>query len=465
MSDQTSPVAGPEKIKADLQTALNNSIKSQKELDPQSEPRAFIRSIEQRDSAYENAFIALKNPPAAEKLADGSLSFEKRNAALANRDIDPVSKDVAQAWAQADIEAYKKLAESVDQRDAAVAIANNKRNSAAYKESLLTQDPTLAQTVDELDKKNTDAMWAKEARKSPAIAAAIADKGADAPQLVIDERTQANLAATRARDREMAEKALGLNSVERDTSKKVEPTMGKGSGNQVESDEIFTARQNAVPAEVEKTFKRVGDKFYRVDKPSEVAFVDQGNRLETRSNGEQVAATMVQVALSRGWDEIKVSGSETFRREAWQEAAARGMQVKGYTPTKQDLEELSKRGTIENVAEATKNNPDFRVREKDAGQGAQTPEQARAKAFREQSPVQAAKQHPELAGTYAAVAAMDRQVESSSYTPAQQAKIKTLVRDRVANSIERGDTPAVNIREERTAEQNRTNEPQREMTR
>ena len=48
-------------------------------------------------------------------------------------------------------------------------------------------------------------------------------------------------------------------------------------------------------------------------------------------------------AEARGWDEIKVSGTETFRKEVWLEAASRGMHVKGYVPSEQDKAELAKR--------------------------------------------------------------------------------------------------------------------------
>lgn len=203
----------------------------------------------------------------------------------------------------------------------------------------------------------------------------------------LDAAAMERLARVRQQDRQMVEKTLGLNSVEPNIEReqvqiaaseaakrdvwlnKAKPqTLNTSSNdNAVASDEIFTAEQSAkpsVPPDVERKFLRVGDKFYYPQNTSQVAFQDKGNKLETRSNGEQMAENLVRIAESRGWDEIKVSGSETFRREAWLEAAARGMHVKGYIPSELDLAALEKRlGQVE-VNKVEKGREQFRGREK-----------------------------------------------------------------------------------------------------
>ncbi|MBK7549909.1 MAG: hypothetical protein IPI20_19865 [Rhodoferax sp.] len=50
--------------------------------------------------------------------------------------------------------------------------------------------------------------------------------------------------------------------------------------------------------------------------------------METQSNSHNVAETLVHIARARGWDEIKVSGSETFPQEVWLEANQLGMSGK-----------------------------------------------------------------------------------------------------------------------------------------
>ena len=216
--------------------------------------------------------------------------------------------------------------------------------------------------------------------------------------IVIDQATKDRLADLRARDSAQAKESLGLNSIEPDLERKQqklddekeeakraawlkkadqtqqEAPPKKTSDNKVESDEVFTATQEAkplVPKEVEKQYLRVGDKYYHPKNADVLAFEDKGNKLETRSNSEQIAESMVRIAEARGWDEIKVSGSETFRREVWLEAASRGMHVKGYEPSEQDKAHLVKRSNDRqaNNVESTDSPAkvkDFRVGENDS---------------------------------------------------------------------------------------------------
>ncbi|MEP6606751.1 MAG: LPD7 domain-containing protein, partial [Nitrosospira sp.] len=76
----------------------------------------------------------------------------------------------------------------------------------------------------------------------------------------------------------------------------------------------------------------------------------------------QIADSMVRIAYARGWSEIKVSGTETFRREVWLKATILGMSVKGYVPTEQDKVALAvhSRGEATNKIEKD----EYREREK-----------------------------------------------------------------------------------------------------
>lgn len=424
------------------------------------------------------------------------------------------------------------------------------------------------------------------------------------PQDAFDKEALERVATARANDRMEAEKLLGLNTIEaggererkqaesdKSTARSASEPDTKGAqeakapqakqatGNQVESDEIFTARQvdvkTVVPVEVEQKYHRVGDKFYHADKKDTLAFEDRGNKLETASNSESVAESMVRIAQARGWDEIKVSGTETFRKEAWLEAAARGMHVKGYSPSEQDKEELAKRvpenkiektnetfrareNTPEKSSETTRganlspadkdaapgapatsrdaaesaakingnilldhgaakymhdkdNNDSYFVKTKDsAGKehvtwgvdlgraiaesgakvgdkialenegkkavtvsapvrdtegkvvGTEQKEVVRnawnvqvSESFKKDAPEDAIKKHPELAGAYAALAAVDKKAEADGFTPEQRAVIAARVRQNAVNSIERGDFPEVKIKHEVEATQER----------
>ena len=211
--------------------------------------------------------------------------------------------------------------------------------------------------------------------------------------------------------------------------------------NKVESNEIFTARQMdvkaVVPPEVEKQYLRVGDKFYHPSNTDMVAFEDKGNRLETKANSENIARSMVRIAEARGWDEIKVSGSESFRKQVWLEAAARDMDVKGYTPTETDKALLAKRLSESEASKVAKEDKPSRAREN-----------TMAESFAKDSPAEAVKKYPELAGAAAALAVIDKKAEADGLTPAQRAVVAARAHQNVANSIERGDIPEVKLRQE-----------------
>lgn len=102
-------------------------------------------------------------------------------------------------------------------------------------------------------------------------------------------------------------------------------------------------KADQIPKEIEDAYLRVGNKFHYTDKPKLQAFEDKGERLETKSNSEKIAADLVAIANARGWDSIKVRGSEEFRQKVWLEASLQGMAVKGYKPTEADRALLEKR--------------------------------------------------------------------------------------------------------------------------
>lgn len=72
-------------------------------------------------------------------------------------------------------------------------------------------------------------------------------------------------------------------------------------------------------------------------------FVDNGERLRSKQFDAHGVRIMVETAAHRGWTSIDVSGSAEFRREAWIEAQAHGINAKGYKPTEMDWQEVERR--------------------------------------------------------------------------------------------------------------------------
>lgn len=108
------------------------------------------------------------------------------------------------------------------------------------------------------------------------------------------------------------------------------------------ADQEQTTFKPVVPEKVAKSYVEVEGKYYFAGRPDSLAFVDKGARLQTKLSNAQVAGSMVDIAESRGWTEIQVKGTQDFRREAWLEAASRGLEVRGYKPREEDLARLKK---------------------------------------------------------------------------------------------------------------------------
>ena len=93
-----------------------------------------------------------------------------------------------------------------------------------------------------------------------------------------------------------------------------------------------------VPEKVRDRFVQDGNRFYFPD--GHEAFRDRGRKLTTSSENTQVINSLVEIARSRDWTEVSVTGTEAFRREAWQQARLAGLAVRGYQPTEEERVQL-----------------------------------------------------------------------------------------------------------------------------
>jgi putative DNA primase/helicase len=89
---------------------------------------------------------------------------------------------------------------------------------------------------------------------------------------------------------------------------------------------------------VRNRFVQDGNRFYFPD--GAPAFKDLGRKLTTGSENTQVVRSLIEIAHSRGWSEVTVSGTERFRPEAWRQARLEGLAVRGYRPTELEQAQL-----------------------------------------------------------------------------------------------------------------------------
>ena len=87
----------------------------------------------------------------------------------------------------------------------------------------------------------------------------------------------------------------------------------------------------ALPQSIRDRFVQDKQRFYFPD--GAPAFRDHGKRLTTGSENTEVIRSLVEIARTRGWEEITVAGTERFRREAWRQGRLAGLDVRGYKPS------------------------------------------------------------------------------------------------------------------------------------
>jgi Large polyvalent protein-associated domain 7 len=79
-------------------------------------------------------------------------------------------------------------------------------------------------------------------------------------------------------------------------------------------------------------FLRVGNKLYRTSDDKTPIVRIAGDRLKT-SNIDALP-DIIRIAKANGWTSIKVSGGDKFKKAAYLAAAAQGLAVENYTPSK-----------------------------------------------------------------------------------------------------------------------------------
>ncbi|WP_354116085.1 LPD7 domain-containing protein [Bradyrhizobium sp. LA7.1] len=87
-------------------------------------------------------------------------------------------------------------------------------------------------------------------------------------------------------------------------------------------------------------------RLYADERGEYLAFKITEDRLVTRLAAAEVIRDMVSVAQHRQWESLQVRGSAEFRREAWLEAGARGLEVRGYQSTELDRQTLADRREV-----------------------------------------------------------------------------------------------------------------------
>lgn len=180
------------------------------------------------------------------------------------------------------------------------------------------------------------------------------------------------------------------------------------------------------PEQIRKRYLAEAGQYFFRDRNNALAFEDRGARIATQVEDPVVAASMVDLALAKGWKELKVSGSESFRKTVWLEAAKRGMAIRGYDPKPQDQLQLKEILNLPAPAAAV-----------------HMLGMDRARAFADQPREDAIRTYPELEKAYAGRDAIHQWIAANIPDSAKQAELRNAVDKGMAERIGKGEIPSV----------------------
>lgn len=263
--------------------------------------------------------------------------------------IDPLSQSLPARVRQQQVQAEERRNEPdlVPQvTKAAVELAstgNENRIDFVSREQLKTADPaveTLRQEAIQTVSTGTDkrASAPPDAQAAVTTSAAAPTKGPDGQALLRDRDSTLEVIA-RMNQRELEAYVVAR----RASPEQAEAVLKRAHDRQV-TDEADLPAQRAVPG-LEDRFnvvRKLGAYEYQFrDRPG-VAFTEHVLSMRTQGESQVVAAAMLDRAQERGWETVKLAGSEEFKRQAWIAAEARGIKSVGYQPTEFDRAEALK---------------------------------------------------------------------------------------------------------------------------
>jgi hypothetical protein len=84
-------------------------------------------------------------------------------------------------------------------------------------------------------------------------------------------------------------------------------------------------------------------KYYDDYRQQDLAIWSTETKIMTKRDDLRTIRAMLEIAEARGWHSVEIKGSAEFRREAWIEASARGLEGRGFTPSDADRQEADRR--------------------------------------------------------------------------------------------------------------------------
>ncbi len=91
---------------------------------------------------------------------------------------------------------------------------------------------------------------------------------------------------------------------------------------------------------------------YHWKQSGRLAFTDYGDRIVFNNISETSVKAGLQLSKQKGWDGVRVSGCEEFRRENWIQGQLMGISIYGYEPQEKDFSVVEERKRAEEIKKA-----------------------------------------------------------------------------------------------------------------
>ncbi|PLX76760.1 MAG: hypothetical protein C0607_03605 [Azoarcus sp.] len=337
-------------------------------------------------------------------IAERTIRDRSQDVRAAGMDIEEVSPDAAQRLAREDLEDLRKINRAEQLGDAAVVIRDNMRNDA-YKAEFERLDGEAAKGVELLAAQAGQRLVPEVEKRAPMTIddatlerlATVRERDAEEARKAlgvsrdgnqVNEQFVADLDA-RMQKAQLEERGWrdrnDLDDVMRDLRRlsgqdwnraaelwdkyrphdidkpvfidgdDVDERKARGASSRDEAEKTAPARERAsdkdrgerdekhfaTPEMLRKRFLQAENKFYFRDDENKLAFEDKGKRLATEHNDPEIARSMVELAEAKGWNSIKLKGTDEFKREVWLQASLKGMAIQGFQPRDVDLARLA----------------------------------------------------------------------------------------------------------------------------
>jgi Large polyvalent protein-associated domain 7 len=273
-----------------------------------------------------------------------------------------IDNETARRWADLDVAEFSRSRSDARRETALESIATHMRASPEYENELKKRSPAIAEAAKTINVEREKLEAERLAHEREAQRKLDASARNDLRQSLIDVAALAaldNLRKDQSRkvladlarnpdasvqELAAAQKALKAPRLDGRITAPDDPDIAAQHARALkrpllEEEATQTLRTRFIITTEKATFLNSGQTeftFRDGEKQGRVAFIDMGKSLSTELEDKATIRFMIEVAASKNWKEITLSGTDDFRRNAWLEASLNNIQARGFEPREAD---------------------------------------------------------------------------------------------------------------------------------